>query len=99
MKSEIDYYDVILMDIQMPVLNGYEASKAIRALKRSDSRTIPIFALTANAFKQEADEALRSGMNAVITKPLDVSVLLEKLIALEKNESPSKKTESQEEFR
>lgn len=75
-------YDVVLMDIQMPVMDGYEATKAIRAMERPDSSVIPIFALTANAFKQEADQAKESGMDDVITKPLDVNVLLRKLSAL-----------------
>lgn len=75
-------YDVVLMDIQMPVMDGYQATKAIRAMERPDSSVIPIFALTANAFKQEADQAKESGMDDVITKPLDVNVLLRKLSAL-----------------
>lgn len=72
-------FDVILMDIQMPVLDGYGAARAIRAAKHPDGATIPIFALTANAFKKEADQARESGMDDVITKPLDVRVLLQKL--------------------
>lgn len=76
-------FDVILMDIQMPVLDGYGAAKAIRGLGRPDSAKIPIFALTANAFKREADLALESGMNDVITKPLDVAALLNKLSAMD----------------
>lgn len=75
-------FDVILMDLQMPVLDGYEATKRIRALKRPDSQTIPIFALTANAFKREADLAVDSGMDDVVTKPLDVNILLQKLSVL-----------------
>ena len=75
-------FDVILMDIQMPVMDGYEAAKAIRAMDRPDSASIPIFALTANAFKKEADQARESGMNDVITKPLDVDALLQKLSGL-----------------
>lgn len=75
-------FDVILMDIQMPVLDGYGAAKTIRAMKRPDGATIPIFALTANAFKKEADQARESGMDDVITKPLDVDVLLQKLSTL-----------------
>ena len=76
------FFDVILMDIQMPILDGYDAAKAIRAMKREDSLVIPIFALTANAFKKEADKARDSGMDDVITKPLDVDVLLQKLSVL-----------------
>lgn len=75
-------FDVILMDIQMPVLDGYGAARFIRGLSRPDSTEIPIFALTANAFKKEADLALECGMNDVITKPLDVAVLLMKLSAM-----------------
>lgn len=75
-------FDVILMDIQMPVLDGYGAAKAIRAIERPDSASIPIFALTANAFKKEADKAKNCGMDDVITKPLDVNVLLQKLSRL-----------------
>lgn len=78
-RSEPFSFDVILMDIQMPVLDGYGAVKAIRAMARPDSARVPIFALTANAFKEEADRARESGMNDVITKPLDVAVLLGKL--------------------
>lgn len=81
-RSDVFSIDVILMDIQMPVLDGYGAAKAIRAMKRPDSATIPIFALTANAFKQEADRARESGMDDVITKPLNVDVLLQKISAL-----------------
>lgn len=77
-QSEPFYYDVILMDLQMPVMNGYEAASTIRSLKRPDS-TVAIFALTANAFKEEADQARESGMDGVVTKPIDVSVLLERI--------------------
>ena len=73
-----DYYDVILMDIQMPNMNGYQAAEAIRALpgKRGE---IPIVAMTANTFEEDRRKALESGMNAHIAKPVDVSVLLETL--------------------
>ena len=73
-----DYYNVILMDIQMPNMNGYQAAEAIRALpgKRGE---IPIVAMTANAFEEDRRKALESGMNAHIAKPVDVSVLLETL--------------------
>lgn len=81
-QSPSFYFDVILMDIQMPVLDGYEATKTIRALERPDSKVIPIFALTANAFKQEADKARESGMDDVLTKPLDVNALLKKLSSI-----------------
>ena len=73
-----DYYNVILMDIQMPNMNSYQAAEAIRALpgKRGE---IPIVAMTANAFEEDRRKALESGMNAHIAKPVDVSVLLETL--------------------
>lgn len=83
LQSEPYVYDVILMDVQMPNLNGYEAAKAIRVAKRADSRTIPILALTANAFKEDADQALASGMDGVITKPLNIEILLKKLSEIE----------------
>ncbi|MBQ1940953.1 MAG: response regulator [Selenomonadaceae bacterium] len=64
------YYDVILMDIQMPVMDGYHATEAIRALDRDDAKEIPIIALTASAFKDDISEAIRYGMNAYIAKPI-----------------------------
>jgi CheY-like chemotaxis protein len=67
------------MDIQMPNLDGYEASSAIRALNRPDARSVPIIALTANAFKEDIDKALRCGMNSHIAKPVEMNVLLETL--------------------
>lgn len=68
-------YDVILMDIQMPVMNGFEAARAIRRLNRPDAKTIPIVAMTANAFAEDIQASLEAGMNAHIAKPLDVEVL------------------------
>jgi CheY-like chemotaxis protein len=69
-------YDIIYMDVQMPNMDGYEASAAIRALDRKDAKTIPIVALTANAFKEDIDKALASGMNAHLAKPLEVDKAL-----------------------
>ena len=74
-KSEPGYYDAILMDIQMPVMDGYEATGAIRALPREDARRIPILALTANAFITDAGKAKNAGMNDHITKPINMEVL------------------------
>ncbi len=76
-NSTAGYYDAILMDIQMPVMNGYQASREIRSLENKDLAEIPIIALTANAFDQDKKEALSSGMNAHIAKPIDVRVLYE----------------------
>ncbi len=71
MASEIGYYDAILMDIRMPVMNGYDATKEIRALDRADS-DLPIIAMTADAFSGDVQKSLESGMNAHIAKPIDV---------------------------
>ena len=79
-RSEEGYYSLILMDVQMPVMNGYEATKAIRNLDRKDAARIPIVAMTANAFEDDRQEALRSGMNDHFSKPIDVKAL-EKLLA------------------
>ncbi len=78
-NSATGYYDVILMDIQMPVMDGYEASRKIRSLERKDLAEIPIIALTANVFDEDKMKALSSGMNAHIAKPLDVKVMYEVL--------------------
>lgn len=69
--SPLGYYDVILMDIRMPVLNGLEATKAIRALNRDDAKTIPIIAMTANAYDEDIKASLAAGMNAHLSKPFE----------------------------
>ena len=68
-------FQAILMDIQMPVMNGLEACRTIRKMNRPDAAAIPIIAMTANSFKEDADEAAEAGMNAFITKPVDVEEL------------------------
>ncbi len=68
-------FDAVLMDVQMPVMNGYEASRAIRALKRGDASKIPIIAMTANAFAEDVKDALDAGMNVHIAKPIDMALL------------------------
>lgn len=70
-KSEIGYYSAILMDIRMPVMNGYDATKAIRALERED-HVLPIIAMTADAFSDDARHCMECGMDAHITKPIDI---------------------------
>lgn len=69
-------FDVILMDIMMPVMDGLTATKTIRALDRPDARTIPIIAMTANAFEEDAKKCLAAGMNAHLAKPLDIGKLI-----------------------
>lgn len=70
-QSELGYYDAILMDIRMPIMNGYEATKRIRELERADSN-IPIIAMTADAFSEDINHCLECGMNAHIAKPIDI---------------------------
>ena len=65
-------FDVILMDLMMPVMDGYTATREIRSLERSDSKTIPIIAMTANAFQEDAEKCIAVGMNAHLAKPLDI---------------------------
>ena len=77
-------YDMILMDVQMPVMNGYEATKAIRRSSHKLAKTIPIIAMTANAFSEDIQHSLAAGMNAHISKPVDMKVL-EKTIRSIKN--------------
>ena len=72
-------YDAILMDIQMPVMNGYEATLAIRSLERVDASQIPIVAMTANAFAEDVQSAIDAGMNDHVSKPIDIEVLRQKL--------------------
>lgn len=73
------YYYAILMDIQMPVMNGLEAAKRIRALPRPDATSIPIFAMSANAFTEDVEKSLAAGMNGHISKPFDVELVIQKL--------------------
>ncbi len=74
-NSTAGYYDAILMDIQMPIMNGYEATREIRRLENKELSQIPIIAVTANAFDEDKKEALANGMNAHVAKPIEVSVL------------------------
>ena len=75
-KAEENYYDVVLMDIQMPVMNGYEATRTIRNMPRNDVKDLPIIAMTANALEEDKEAALKNGMNAHIAKPLDMDVFI-----------------------
>ena len=78
-KSEPGYYQIILMDVRMPVMNGYEATRAIRALENKELSSIPIFAMTANAFEEDKQEAMEAGMNGHLSKPIEIEVLFETL--------------------
>ena len=73
--SAANQFDAILMDVQMPVMNGYEATRAIRALDRPDAGTIPIIAMTANAFAEDEKAALEAGMNAHVAKPINIEMM------------------------
>lgn len=75
-KSDEYYYDAILMDVQMPIMDGYEATRTIRAMRREDVKTLPIIAMTANALEEDKEAALKNGMNAHIAKPLDMDVFI-----------------------
>ena len=74
--SDPGYYDLILMDIQMPRMTGYEATEHLRGLDREDAHTIPILAMSANAFAEDAQTSLDKGMNGHLSKPIDIKVVL-----------------------
>ena len=78
-QSQPGYYKVVLMDVQMPVMNGYEATREIRKLENQDLASIPIIAMTANAFEEDKQDALKCGMNGHIAKPIDIQKLFETL--------------------
>ena len=78
-KSPENYYDAILMDMRMPEMDGLEATQKIRALDRKDAKTIPIIALTANAFDEDVQRSLQAGLNAHLSKPVEPDVLFETL--------------------
>ena len=78
-ESAEGYYDLILMDVQMPHMDGYEATQCIRALGRSDAQKVPIFAMTANAFAEDVQKSREAGMNAHISKPLDIRAVYKQM--------------------
>ena len=84
--GEAGFFDLILMDIQMPEMDGYEAARRIRQSSHPDAKTITIIAVTANAFQEDLDRALAAGMNDAVTKPLDVAALIDKISRIEKGE-------------
>ena len=74
-KSEPGYYDVILMDIQMAIMDGYTATEKIRAISNTELAGIPIVAMTANAFEEDRKKALDVGMDDFVAKPIDIDAL------------------------
>jgi signal transduction histidine kinase/CheY-like chemotaxis protein len=78
-KSEESYFNLILMDIMMPEMDGLAATRAIRGMNRKDLQTIPIIAMTANAFAEDRKAALEAGMNGFVTKPIDMTMLMEEI--------------------
>ena len=74
-------YDMILMDVMMPVLDGLEATRQIRAMERPDAQTIPVFAMTANAFEEDVQKSKEAGMNEHLSKPLDYEMLAKRIFA------------------
>ena len=78
-RTDAGYYDAVLMDIQMPVMNGYEATKAIRSMEDPGKASVPIIAMTANVFQEDVQAAAKAGMNAHIAKPLDVDIMFRTL--------------------
>ena len=74
-QSEPGHYDLILMDVQMPVMNGYDATRAIRGCSHPQAETVPIIAMTANTFSEDVKDALDAGMNAHVGKPVDMNLL------------------------
>lgn len=78
-QSDSNQYDLILMDIQMPRMDGYKAARTIRSMNRPDAKSIPILALSANAFAEDTAKSLEAGMNGHIAKPLDIQILYRKM--------------------
>ncbi|GHT14291.1 hypothetical protein FACS1894170_11170 [Planctomycetales bacterium] len=80
-QSPEHYYSMVFMDIQMPIMNGYESTRAIRALDRSDARSVPIVAVSANAFQSDIDQSLSAGMNSHYAKPITRDTVFDILTA------------------
>jgi CheY-like chemotaxis protein len=74
--SPVGTFDVILMDVMMPIMNGIDATRAIRSSSHPQAKTIPIIAMTANAYKEDEEKVIEAGMNAHVAKPVDVDILM-----------------------
>ena len=85
-NSEINYYDLILMDILMPVMDGLTATKSIRNIQRSDAKNIPIIAMTANIYQDTTEKALKSGMNGYLSKPIEINKFLKTIESFKKSQ-------------
>ena len=79
LEKDAGYYDLVLMDIQMPVMDGYEATRIIRRFSDKDKRLIPVIAMTANAFEEDKQKAFQSGMNGHLAKPVEMRHLIQAL--------------------
>jgi CheY-like chemotaxis protein len=73
------WVDAIIMDVMMPVMNGYDATRAIRSSEHPEAKTIPIIAMTANAYREDVEKAIDAGMNAHVAKPINVETLVQTL--------------------
>ena len=81
-NSSPNYFDAVLMDIRMPIMDGLKATESIRALDRPDAKTVPIIAMTANAFDEDVQRSLQAGMNAHLSKPVEPEHLFQTLAEL-----------------
>jgi CheY-like chemotaxis protein len=88
-ESGEGWYGIVLMDLRMPNMDGIEAAKAIRAMARPDAGTVPIIALTADAFAEDAQRCMDAGMDAHMAKPVNVKMLLRKLAGLHRRRQDS----------
>jgi two-component system sensor histidine kinase EvgS len=81
-RSPVGYYDCILMDIRMPIMDGYEVTRAIRGMDRADAKTVPVMAMTADAFEDDVRKCFEAGMNSHVAKPIEPDLLFSELVRL-----------------